>query len=391
MCDRILMIEMDGNQRIIVVGGGFAGLLISSMLGENVTVLEEHKQIGYPEHCAGLVSIKTARLLSIPQNLIEETYSEMWIHGRDGVLIWRGNPLAVRINRPGLEEWLLHKCMSSGVNVKLNTRVHNITSDGKISLKNKLLKGELIILAEGSRRCFSRRLGLIDESNDYLGLQVELKAKVNTRNIEVYLTPLSSDLFSWLIPFKDENRVIIGLASKDTRSLFDRLKLFQKILERNGKIADSAVIKYFGGTIICGPMGRLVVDRVIGFGDAVQMTKPVSGGGLYPITMASRILAQKLRRFLNGEVEWNIAVNEYLSEVRPLIRRLCLTYMLSRIIRRRNYQLIRSFMKGAWRLRMSGKVLSEVDYDEHLASITKNFIKPRKIGEIFASYFLGLL
>lgn len=382
---------MNKDQRITVIGGGFSGLLIACMLGEEVTVLEEHKKIGYPEHCAGLISIKTARLLSIPRNLVEETYDEMWIHSRDGVLIWKGKPLAVRVDRLGLEEWLFHKCINKGVNIQLNTRVQSVTTDGKISLKDRLLEGELVILAEGSRRYFSRKLGFIRGSDDYLGLQVELKAKVNIRNIEVYLTPLSSDLFSWLIPFKDENRVIIGLASKYTGNLFDRLRLFQKILERSGKIVNSTIVKYFGGTIICGPVGRLVVGRVIGLGDAVQMTKPVSGGGLYPITMASRILAPKLRRFLNGEIEWDIAVNEYLSEVEPLIRRLHLTYTLSRIIRKRNYQLIRSFMKGAWRLGMSSKILSEIDYDEHLASLTKIFIKPRKIGEMFASYFLGLL
>lgn len=379
------------NGRITVIGGGFAGLLIASMLGEGVTVFEEHMHVGFPEHCAGLISVRTARLLSVPRKLIEETYDEMLIHCRGGVLIWRGKPLAIKINRPELEELLHHKCINGGAKVQLNTRVHNITGDGKIFLGDKILKSELLILTEGSRRYFSRRLGLISKSNDYLGLQVELKAKVNTGSIEVYLSSLPTDLFYWLIPFKDENRIIIGLASKNAENLLSRLRIFQKNLVKTGKIVNPSTIKIFGGTIICGPIERLVVDRVIGLGDAVQMNKPISGGGLYPITVASKILARELRRFLDGEIEWNEVINEYLIEVESLIRILRLTYILSKFIRSRNYRLIRPFIRGAWRLGLDDKLLSEIDYDEHLTGLAKFLIKPGKIVELIGSYFLGLL
>ncbi|MEM2001048.1 MAG: FAD-dependent oxidoreductase [Candidatus Methanomethylicaceae archaeon] len=46
-------------REILVVGGGPSGLMAATeaaLAGAEVTVLEEDKEIGQPDHCAGLVS-----------------------------------------------------------------------------------------------------------------------------------------------------------------------------------------------------------------------------------------------------------------------------------------------------------------------------------------------
>ncbi len=47
------------NHDAIVIGAGPAGLLAASEIakkGYSVQVFEEHKQVGEPDHCAGLLS-----------------------------------------------------------------------------------------------------------------------------------------------------------------------------------------------------------------------------------------------------------------------------------------------------------------------------------------------
>ena len=56
------------NYDAVVIGGGPAGLITASELAQarsSVLVLEEHSQVGLPDHCAGLVSISGLERIGI--------------------------------------------------------------------------------------------------------------------------------------------------------------------------------------------------------------------------------------------------------------------------------------------------------------------------------------
>jgi flavin-dependent dehydrogenase len=58
---------------LAIVGGGPAGLLTARRCAEaglEVVVLEEHAEIGAPTHCTGIVSLATAALAKIPDDII---------------------------------------------------------------------------------------------------------------------------------------------------------------------------------------------------------------------------------------------------------------------------------------------------------------------------------
>src|SRR6266540_2723847 len=58
---------------VAVIGAGPAGLLAARRLAEaglDVSVLEEHPAVGRPTHCTGVISLETAALAKIPDEII---------------------------------------------------------------------------------------------------------------------------------------------------------------------------------------------------------------------------------------------------------------------------------------------------------------------------------
>ncbi len=376
---------------IIIVGGGYSGLHLAKLIGDGALLFEEHKNIGIPEHCAGIISPKTFKIIGCPRNLIEEYYNELRIYTGHGIISWIGNPLAIKINRIALEKYLYHEALSNGAKIILGSRVEEVNFNGKVKVKNTFYKGDIIVIAEGAKRFFSRKLGLTSKCNAFHGLQVRLKAKCNIKEIEVYLTNLAEKFFAWLIPIPSNNQAIIGLASKSTLNLNLKLNRLVNLLEKHGKIKVYQFINYFGGLILTGPVGKISIGNIIGIGDSIQMNKPLTGGGLYPITISNKILAKNLNMTLNGEINFNEAVKAYESEVKFLIKKLRNSYYLAKLIRNTDYELLKIIAKGSMKINLHKKILGELDYDDHYTSLIKSIFKPNNLMNYFASLLLGLI
>ena len=59
---------------VTIVGAGCAGLRLAKRLAEkdvDVTVLEDHSEVGIPEHCSGLISASNTQTLGFN---LEESY-----------------------------------------------------------------------------------------------------------------------------------------------------------------------------------------------------------------------------------------------------------------------------------------------------------------------------
>lgn len=370
---------------VIIIGGGFSGLLLARLLGDRVLVFEEHSRIGVPEHCTGLISSRTFSMLKAPSNLIEGSYDRLRIVLDEGysVEIKVCEPI-LRINRQGIEEFLYSEALSNGSKIVLGRRIRNVNP-----LKGFVddIRGDIVVLAEGIRRYFARRLGLIGRGDLYYSLQVRFKGYVDIDFIEVYVTSLSPGFFSWLIPLNDRREGIVGVASRYASNLRDRLNVLTNTLLRLSKIKINRIEYYFGGVFSTGPIGKLGVGRLIAIGDAIGMNKPISGGGLYPITVAAHTLSKIINEYFNGSID-NV-VHEYRVELKKLVQELKKSWILSRILRFRGYELIRILARGS-KIIDIGDILGSFNYDEHGAWISKILASPAVL-RLLATFLAGLL
>src|SRR5215475_14169762 len=67
---------------VAIVGGGPAGLLLAARCadaGLDVLVLEEHTLLGEPTHCTGVISLETAELTKVPDDVILKRVDRVFI------------------------------------------------------------------------------------------------------------------------------------------------------------------------------------------------------------------------------------------------------------------------------------------------------------------------
>ena len=83
---------------LLIIGAGPAGLLTAlhaAKLGLTSIVFEEHKTIGSPDHCAGILDLSGLKRLGLPttnQSYIQNTVSGAFFHGYDGSVLEIGTP-----------------------------------------------------------------------------------------------------------------------------------------------------------------------------------------------------------------------------------------------------------------------------------------------------------
>lgn len=375
---------------VCVVGGGFSGLYLSSMIDGDVHIFEEHSNIGLPMHCAGIISPKTFNMLGVSKKFIEAEYDSFIICFNGYKLYWFGKPLALKVDRVGVEQYLYDKCLSKGHSIHLNSFVSFIDVNGLLKVNDdRRFKSDLIILAEGSKRFFSRCLGLISSSDDFLGFQAFVNCRVHSNHIYVYVDGGFSDYFSWFIPIGDD-RCIVGFTVRDSvkKDVITLMKLFLKHIVNEGLISNVSIERFFGGIVIRGPIGSYGVGRVLAIGDAIQMNKPLTGGGLYPTCIFSKVLSKLINLYFRGSFDFNFLISLYSNLFESLSKPFRFSFELVRLLSEFDNFALKSLIKGGHRLMLDKNLFSSLDYDEHFIDIIGSPLQLLKFG---LAFMVGLI
>jgi digeranylgeranylglycerophospholipid reductase len=283
------------NCDVCIVGGSLAGNYLSSLLsktGLSIIVIEEHKEIGTPLQCAGIVSKKLLQLIDIPNGIILNRVKTAKIFGPSNKFIeLSGDEEPYIIDRIALDRFFYQK----------NKEYHNILYYLDEKFKNfQYLKrdGQKLIQVETTKRFILARIligcdGPIStvgkqlhiHNNVIYGIQIHVKGNYNEDKAYLYFDPQWKELFGWIIP--EGNKIYrIGLASAN--KINEKFKIFLKKL--NISIKDK--ISQQGGIIPIGKMNRLAFDNILLLGDSACQVKASTGGGIIMLLNASKIAAR---------------------------------------------------------------------------------------------------
>ena len=324
---------------VVVVGGGPCGsfaALTAATLGAEVVVFEEHREIGVPQHCAGLLSISGLKRssLRLPEEVIENriTGAVFYSPSCKELVIRRDSPVSYVINRKLFDKHLAELATRSGVQFRLRSRVKSLIFDSQcvsgVVVKKKeideTIASRLVIDAEGCSSILLKRAGLetLDKHMVVNAIQAEVNRvdEIDSDTVEIYLgRKYAPGFFAWIIPRSDASAKV-GLATRsgDPRDYLRRFMKHHPVASKKlqkAKVNDTSLHPIpLGGMIPKAYSNGLLV-----VGDAASQVKPTTGGGVVFGLSCSKIAGEVASEALKENDLSAAVLSRYQDRCRNLI------------------------------------------------------------------------
>jgi len=302
---------------VAVVGAGPAGLLAAmeaSRRGAEVLVLEEHGEVGVPDHCAGLISLAGLKALGLePGGYVRSRVRGARIYSPSCLRldVEADGPVAVVVDRELLDKALAREAERAGATLMLRARAVRVRREGGLMVveaeapSGRLeVKAKVLIDAEGARFKVSRQLGLPqpDASLLYPALQAEVEgAHLEEDRVEVYLgSSWAPGFFAWMVPSGE--RVKVGLAARGVGLSRALRRLMERHPVASRRLEGARTVRLMGGLLVLsGPLPKVHVEGAMAVGDAACHAKPTTGGGVVFGGVAARIAGAEASRAARGD------------------------------------------------------------------------------------------
>jgi digeranylgeranylglycerophospholipid reductase len=288
----------------VIIGAGPAGLLAARRLaraGLDVTVLEEHAEIGAPTHCTGIVSAEMAELVKIPDSFVLGRPTMARLHGPGGAACqvgWSGpgrEELLV-IDRASFDRMLAEQAISAGAVVRTATPAEDLTVDAAgvtVRSGREHVRARACILACGVTYRFHRRLGLGLPARVIHTAQTEVSAEPS-RAVELHFgRGVAPEGFVWVVPVLRDgvHRLKVGVIARGHAGAhLDRFLARPEIASRLTEPPSPAITRL----LPLRPTTVSYARRVVAVGDAGGFTKPTTGGGIFYSLLTAALAADTL-------------------------------------------------------------------------------------------------
>jgi flavin-dependent dehydrogenase len=316
---------------MIIIGAGSAGLFLSEKQKtknekeskkENIYVIEEHKTLGLPVQCTGILTDEINKLISpriVDKFTINKiTTAKIYSPNNSVELKVKDN---IIIDNVKFIEYLAEIAEKKGVKILTNHKyISNAGSEIKIrnleTRKIKTFNDSSLVGADGPQSKVAVNNKLNKERHHLLGIQARVKIKdLDKDKIDFY--PHIGE-YAWSTPESDEiSRVgiAIPLENQDIKS-----KLFEDFLKKYpGKkleIQAGLIPLHSPGSKIYHSQKDFSVALV---GDAAGQIKNTTGGGIIPGLKAAEELSK--------------GINNYDENLKKINRELYLHYTINRLLK----------------------------------------------------------
>lgn len=295
---------------VAVVGAGPAGLTAARILasrGHDVVVLEEHREVGVPVHCTGVLGLDAFSEFSLPSHAILGTAYVATFIAADGsaVSVDAERAKAAVVDRVVFDQGLADASLAAGAEVRRGARVRTIDVHGSgVSLivdGGAGVEARACVLACGANYRFNRQLGLGVPRSFVQSAQLE-QVFDGPASVEVHLgREVAPAGFAWAVPFQRAGRphTRIGLMC-ESRALAHFRRFAGRMRDRFG-IAARAWPDPRLKILPLGPVSRTYASRLLAVGDAAGLVKPTTGGGIYYSLVSGQIAADTLDEALRAD------------------------------------------------------------------------------------------
>ncbi|MDE1835134.1 MAG: NAD(P)/FAD-dependent oxidoreductase [Euryarchaeota archaeon] len=295
----------------LVVGAGPAGSTAAFELarrGHSVLVVEEHRRVGHPVQCAGLVSQRVLDMVGT---------RKMVLHEVRGATVWSPSlrPLSFKapetrayvLSRSQLDFLLAEKAARAGARFETGTKFvgaerSELKSSSAVSAhlqgpegEEREVRARLVIGADGVASHVARGFRLRRPIEILPAFEAEMPFPGgDPEQVEIYLgNHLSPGLFGWWVPDGHGNaRVGVGVRSGTGKTAREYYEALGRQIERRYHRPLPAPVEIVVAGIPIGSVPRTSGDHVLLVGDAAAQVKPISGGGIFTGMRCAEIAAE---------------------------------------------------------------------------------------------------
>jgi geranylgeranyl reductase family protein len=281
---------------VTIIGASAIGSRTAKLIADNgydVLLIEEHKKIGLPSKCTGLVSHRLLELLpNLPKKIIvNKIKSARFFPPSGNCLELKSKSPAYVIDRIALDNLLFNEAKDVEIRTCERFESFRLMEDYvKIKINKKIYHSKILIGADGSNSLVRKYSKLDYPKNVLFGLQTTVKGNFDSDSVELWFgSSVAPNFFAWVVP-ENDNIARVGLATNQNPMKFYN-GFLKKRVGRISKPDTSGIIRY-------GLMKETSIDRVMLIGDAALQTKPFSGGGIIYGLIASEICADAVIKAL---------------------------------------------------------------------------------------------
>ncbi|MCL4518952.1 MAG: NAD(P)/FAD-dependent oxidoreductase [Thaumarchaeota archaeon] len=264
---------------VAIVGGSVSGLIAASEVakqGLSVTVLEEHREIGVPEKCDGLVSMSGMDELGLlpPLSVVQNGIAKavFFSPSMKEVEIDAKKQNVVVLDRSRFDKYLAEIAAKDGAELQLGKRVGSYLQNQdmvSVKMESGALDSKILLDCSGYESYISNG-GYALQGGQYL----VYGNWFDKSTVEVYIDPEAAPaFFKWVIPISND-MAKIGVAGTGINTF--------AVLDEFSKLKGAKAIRKSAAPVICaGTIKSFVEKRVAKAGDAAGQAKPTTGGGIY--------------------------------------------------------------------------------------------------------------
>lgn len=279
--------------QITIIGAGplgcYAGCLLAKS-GHQVSIYENHSEIGQPIQCTGLLTTDFDQFNIPKDSFLINTFQKIEVFSPNRRIELKQKEYLVC--RKKFDNYFADLAKAAGAQIFLNHSF--LRKEGeKLAVKDnnnhseKRIKPEIIIAADGALSSVAKAYGFYHPlRQNYFGLQAVVEGRFNRDAYQTYFgTETCPDLFAWIVPESD-TKARVGLATtKNSRKYFDDF-----IRQHHFDIVEMQA-----GTIpLFHPQQQLKKDNCYLLGDAAGFVKATTLGGLIPGMKQAEILVDCL-------------------------------------------------------------------------------------------------
>ncbi|MAG52855.1 MAG: hypothetical protein CMH62_02735 [Nanoarchaeota archaeon] len=281
---------------ISVIGAGPAGSFYASKeKKDDVNIFEEHKEIGRPISCTGILTDSVKRVIDIDPSLIISKITQFKIVAPNGKTTYVDlDKTNMVLDRAKFDQFILQKAIDNGAKLHLDEKFlgyKKINGNYKIKTSKKEYETNMIVGADGPRSKVAQEAGIYGDRKFLRGWQ----ARCEFPELEEGVTEIRLNLgeFSWIVPEDDKiARVgVIGVNNLKLKQDYGKILGASKILEDQ-----SGMIPLYNRKQEL----RKGKEDIFLIGDAATQVKATTYGGIIYGLIAGGYLAEDKETYVKN-------------------------------------------------------------------------------------------